>query len=155
MADGLPAFSLETGTNGAPYVIVGEANEVRDFEALVALAPNVMDPLWIRIRAQLANHMAKGFKYEVILEPNDFKKSYIEEYEGEDPDVDRGAGARSLRRYGQPDFDEISPPIMDGSTLVFYVVENYLGLPYHVEMVPGGEASYEPMGMLQSDYDED
>ncbi|MEM1432201.1 MAG: hypothetical protein AAGG09_22305, partial [Pseudomonadota bacterium] len=41
------------------------------------------------------------------------------------------------------------PPAMDGDTLVFYARKAFLGLPYKVEVPPGGEPVYLPIALAQ------
>ena len=146
MADGLPPISLELSGSGAPYVIVGE-QQVSDLETLLRLAPGLAAPEWVKARAQLTNHMATGFEYEVILDPQAFEAAYMAQYNTEDPDEDVGPGVIRLIHYGVPDFTEIAPPAMEGSTLVFYAREAHLGVPYRVEVPEGGTATYTPMAL--------
>lgn len=149
MADGLPPISLEVASGGAPYVIVGEA-QATSYDALVNLAPALLDPNWIRVRAQLLNHISNGYEYEVIIDPAEFKEKYLAEFDAEDAEAAVIAGQRRLRAFGKPDFDLIEPPKMDGETLTFYAVESYLGIPYRVvQSGAGPELSYTPMVMSQ------
>ena len=85
----------------------------------VELAPGVLAPDWIRVRAQLINHMSKGYEYSVILDPDAFKEEYVAEFEAEDPDTPAAPGQRRLRAFGMPDFSLIVPPATDGDALVF------------------------------------
>lgn len=147
MADGLPPISLEVANSGSPYVIVGEA-QASDYDALMALAPALLEPDWIRVRAQLINHISNGYEYAVILDPEEFKEKYLAEFEAEDADTPAAPGQRRLRAFGKPDFDQIEPPKMDGDSLVFFAVDSYLGIPYRaVSDGAGTELTYTPMVM--------
>lgn len=146
MADGLPPISFELAGSGAPYVIVGD-QEANDLEQLLLLAPNLADPHWLRARAQLINHLASGFEYEVILDPPGFEAAYMAQYNSEDPEEEVGPGEVRLIHYGVPDFTAIQPPAMEGDTLVFYAREAYLGVPYRVEADRTGAAQYSPMAL--------
>jgi len=145
MADGLPMMEMEFGTNGAPVVIVEEA-EAGDIGQLIELAPAITNPRWVYAFAQMVNHLAQGVDYELIVKPEDFKARYLEAYAAEDPNEEVGPGTVRLRSYGLPDFDTIHPPRMEGELLVFFAENLFLGLPYRVTMAPGGEPDYEPVG---------
>ena len=146
MGEGLPPISMEISGSGAPYVIVDE-QEANDVDTLLRLAPNLTDPYWLKARAQLTNHIASGFEYEVILNPDAFEDAYMAQYNSEDPDEDVPPGTIRLIDYGVPDFEEITTPKLDGETLVFYAREATLGVPYRVEVKGDGKATYSPMGL--------
>jgi hypothetical protein len=147
MADGLPPISMEYDQNGAPYVIVQEARAA-DLAEAVRLAPALGDPLWVIVYAQVANHLARGDKFITIVDPKAFEAKYRARYEAEDPDAEPRAGVMRLRQFGLPDFAGITPPQMQGDTLVFYAENSFMGIPYRAVMARGADPVYEPVAMV-------
>lgn len=147
MADGLPPISMDFTDTGAPVVIVAEA-EARDLDAVIRLAPSLADPFWLRAYAQVANHLAQGDRFEVLMDPAAFEAEYRAAYAAEDPDAPPAPGVMRLHNYGLPDFAEIAPPAMQGDTLVFYARNTFMGIPYRATIPRGGAAAYEPVTML-------
>lgn len=148
MADGLPPMEMDFGANGAPVVIVEQA-EVGDVAGLLAAAPALMEPKWVFALAQMANHLAQGEDYELIIDPAEFKAAYMAAYDAEDPDEQVAPGAVRLHNFGIPDFAAIHPPKMDGNTLVFFAENIFMGIPYRATMQPGAQPNYEPVAMTQ------
>ncbi|MEM1428882.1 MAG: hypothetical protein AAGG09_05445, partial [Pseudomonadota bacterium] len=148
MSDGLPPISMEMSGSGAPYVIVDE-REATDVATLLQLAPALADPYWLMVRARLINHLATGYEFDVILDPAAFEREYLEQYNSEDPDEAVRPGDVRLRNFGLPPLGVVQPPAMDGDTLVFYARKAFLGLPYKVEVPPGGEPVYLPIALAQ------
>ncbi|WP_323006100.1 hypothetical protein [Pseudorhodobacter sp.] len=148
MADGLPPMEMDFGANGAPIVIVEQA-EVGDVAGLLTAAPALMEPKWVFALAQMSNHLAQGESYELIVDVAAFKADYMAAYEAEDPDEDVAPGAIRLHNFGIPDFDAMQPPRMEGNTLVFFAENIFMGIPYRAVMQPGGQPVYEPVAMVQ------
>lgn len=148
MADGLPPMEMDFGDNGAPVVIVEQA-QVGDMAGLIEAAPALMEPKWVFALAQMANHLAQGDDYELIVDPEAFKAGYMEAYEAEDPEEQVGPGAIRLHNFGIPDFAAIHPPKMDGNTLVFFAENVFMGIPYRAEMKAGGQPIYAPVAMAE------
>lgn len=148
MSDGLPPISMEMSGSGAPYVIV-DTREATDVETLLELAPELVDPYWLMMRARLINHLATGYEFDVIIDPAAFEAAYLEQYNSEDPNEEVGPGVLRLRNFGLPPLGVVQPPVMEGETLVFYARQTILGLPYKVEVAPGGEPVYMPIALAQ------
>lgn len=148
MADGLPPMEMEFASNGAPVVIVEQA-EVADMAGLIQIAPALKDPKWVFALAQMANHLAQGDAYELIVNPEEFKAQYMEAYEAEDTDEQVAPGAVRLHNFGIPDFSAIHPPMMDGDTLIYFAENVFMGIPYRVEMAAGAEPDYQPVSMAE------
>lgn len=144
MADGLPPISTMVNDAGTPIVIVGEA-QVTNARELLDAAPALKDPEWIRVYANVLNHMAHGYKYELIIDPDEFQAQYMKEYEAEDPEAQAVPGLIRLHNYGIPEFDEIASPAYEGETLTFYVRENFLGIPYKATLGSFFLPTYEPV----------
>lgn len=132
MAEGLPPLNMNVNDAGTAVVIV-DGQEVQDISGLIDLAPNIVDPKYARAYARLVNHLANGYEFNVIMDPDAFEASYRERYDAEDPDEKTVAGQVRLRNYGLPDFSVIEAPKISDNTLVFYAENAFLGVPYRVE----------------------
>ncbi len=148
MADGLPPISMDFTAEGTPVVMVAEA-EARDLAQVLSLAPALGDPKWLRAYVRVANHLAKGDRFDPIMDPVAFEAAYRAAYAAEDADEAPVPGNARLHNYGLPDFAVIKPPAMEGDTLVFYARNTFMGIPYKVTMPKGGEPSYEPVAMTE------
>lgn len=148
MADMLPPIEMDFGANGAPTVIVEEA-EAADLDGVLKLAPALSDPKWVRALARVANHLAHGDDYALIVDPAEFEKKYREAYDAEDPDEEVGPGTIRLHNFGIPDFTAIHPPMMEGDKLIFFAENVFMGIPYRAEMPSGAEPDYQPVDMVE------
>ena len=146
MADGLPPIEFDTAAYGAPVVIV-EETEARDLDGVLRLAPALASPDWLIAYAQVVNHLAQGARYDVIVDPEEFRTDYMAAYEAEDPNEPPAPGLIRLHNYGLPDFASIQPPHRDGAKLVFFAENITLGIPYRAEADASGGVSYEPVDM--------
>jgi hypothetical protein len=144
MADGLPPIQFNLSDAGAPVVIV-EQVEVSDRIEALRRAPALSDPKFARAYAQVVNHLAKGYKYEVIMDPAAFKADFMAKYNAEDPNAVVAPGVMRLRNFALPDFDSITPPQMTEGTLEFFARSAYRGTAFHVVVPPEGPASYRPV----------
>ncbi|MCX7560260.1 hypothetical protein OS190_11830 [Sulfitobacter sp. F26204] len=144
MSDGLPPISTIVNDQGAPVVIVGDA-QVTNAKELIEAAPALQKPEWIRVYANILNHMAHGYKYELIIDPDEFQAQYMKAYEAENPEEKAVAGLVRLHNYGIPEFSEIAAPTYEGETLTFFVRENYLGIPYKATLGSYFLPTYEPV----------
>ena len=145
MAD-LPPIAMDYTAAGAPVVIVAEA-QATDLAEAVRLAPALADPQWLGAYVQVANHLAKGDRFEPIFEPEEFKAEYMAAYDAEDPSEEPIPGNTRLHNYGVPDFSVIAAPVMEGDRITFYARNTFMGIPYKVTMVRGGVPTYEPVAM--------
>ncbi|MEM7317639.1 MAG: hypothetical protein AAF408_01315 [Pseudomonadota bacterium] len=148
MADGLPPVELQFADSGSPVVVI-EQVEVSDATLLLGAAPALEDPKWAFAFAQMVNHIQQGDSYELIVKPEDFKAKYMETYNAEDPDEEVGAGTIRLHNFGIPDFDAIHQPVKNGDTLIFFVENIFMGIPYKVTMKTGEQPQYEPVAMVE------
>lgn len=148
MADGLPPISMDFKDDGTPVVMVAEA-EARDLAQVLSLAPALGDAKWLRAYVRVANHLAKGDRFDPIMDPPAFEAAYRAAYEAEDPEEPPVPGNARLRNYGLPDFSVIKPPAMVGDTLVFFARNTFMGIPYKVTMPKGAEPTYEPVAMTE------
>lgn len=148
MADSLPPISMRYDDGGAPIVIVEQAR-AQDLAEAVRLAPALSDPHWVRAYARVVNHLAHGARFTLIMDPAAFEATYRAAYEAEDPEQAPQAGVVRRRDFGIPDFAAIKPPEMQGSTLVFFAENTFMGLPYRVTLVEGGTAQYDPVAIVE------
>lgn len=148
MAEGLPPISMDFAADGTPVVTVAKA-EVRDLAQVLSLAPALGDPKWLRAYVRVANHLAKGDRFDPIMDPAAFETAYRAAYAAEDPDEPPVPGNARLRNYGLPDFSVIAPPVMQDGNLVFYARNSFMGVPYRVTMPKEGAPVYEPVAMTE------
>jgi hypothetical protein len=148
MADGLPPISMDFAADGTPVVMVAEA-EARDLAQVLSLAPALGDAKWLRAYVRVANHLAKGDRFDPIMDPVAFESAYRAAYAAEDADEAPVPGNARLHNYGLPDFAQIKPPAMEGDTLVFYARNTFMGIPYKVTMPKAADATYEPVAMSE------
>lgn len=148
MVDALPPISLTMSDAGAPQVVV-DGTPVQDIAGLAAAVPDITDPHWVKVYAWALNHVAHGYKFEVILDPPAYEARFMEEWDAEDPEEPAVAGVPRLRSYGKPDFSAITLPAYDGQELVFYARETYLGIPYKVTMSIDAAPVYAPMALTR------
>ncbi|RUS59431.1 hypothetical protein EGN72_16035 [Pseudorhodobacter sp. E13] len=133
---------------GTPIVIVEQA-KAQDLSEVIRLAPALSDPHWVRAYARVANHLAQGDKFSLIVDPAAFEAEYRAAFEAEDPDEVPQAGVMRLRNFGMPDFAAIKPPEMQGGTLVYFARNTFMGIPYRAVMPEGGQPEYEPVAMVE------
>ncbi len=148
MADGLPPISMQYDQAGAPIVIVEQA-KASDLSEVIKLAPGLSDPHWVRAYARVANHLAQGDRFSLIVDPAAFEAEYRAAFEAEDPDEVPQPGVMRLRNFGMPDFAAIKPPEMQGGTLVFFARNSFMGIPYRAEMREGETPEYMPVAMVE------
>lgn len=148
MADGMPPIALDYSPSGAPVMMVEEASAA-DLAQAMALVPALADEKWVVVLAQVANHLAQGDRYSVIVDPEAFRSDYMAAREAEDPVEAPEPGKMRLRNYGIPDFGQITRPQMEGDTLVFFARNTTLGIPYRAAMPPGTTPTYRPVAMAQ------
>ncbi|CAN0440410.1 unnamed protein product, partial [Phaeothamnion confervicola] len=123
-------------------------DEAFDLPPLLRLSPGIDKPEHAREYALAVNHFTYSSSYKVIEDPQAFEKGYREKLAKEDPNAPFVPGVMHLSDYGVPDFKLISAPRLSDGKLVFFVVDNYIGVPYRVEMVkPGEKPSYTPMDL--------
>lgn len=146
MADGMPPIDFDFAADGAPVVIVAEA-PAKSLDEALRLAPALGTPQWTAAYAQVANHLAHGDRFSVILDPEAFRTAYLAQRAAEDPAEVPRPGVIRLTNYGIPAFDQIARPAMDGDRLVFFAVNTSLGIPYKVTMAPGEKPVYRPVAM--------
>ena len=147
MAETMPPIALDYAGDGAPVVLVAD-EPAPTLEAARRLAPALDDPLWVVILAQVANHLAQGERFGVIVDPAAFRADYLAARAAEDPEEPPEPGQLRLRNYGLPDFDQITPPRLDDGTLVFFARNTEIGIPYRASMPDGAGPDYRPVAMF-------
>lgn len=154
MADDLPPFSFARNDDGDAVVRV-DGVDYASREALLAAAPYLRDAAHLGLYARAVNHLARGYKYKVIEDPESFRADYeaelAEELASRDPDAEPVGGVTQLIDFGKPELSLIHAPQIEGDTLVFFARSKTLGIPYRVEAPASGEPSYQPMDMAPLD----
>jgi hypothetical protein len=129
----LPPIDLVMDKSGAPMVRVDEEQEYTDIPALFGAVPALSEPDNASTAAKAVNHLAEGFGFGVILDPEAFATSYYERYDAEEVSEWK-QGQPRLRDFGRPDLSHLSVPRVEGDALVFFANDKYLGLAYQVTM---------------------
>ncbi|MBE1283394.1 MAG: hypothetical protein GJ676_08770 [Rhodobacteraceae bacterium] len=141
----LPEIALLLDTAGAPMVQVDEQNDYTDLPALIAAVPALKEPAHATTAAAAVNHLAEGYDYELILDPDAFRTAYYDSYDAEE-DGPAQAGQPKLRDYGRPDLSPLAVPQTTDETLVFFAKDLFLGIAYRVTYVFGNpDADYQPV----------
>lgn len=133
MSDTIPQLDLGLTASGAPVVMLGTSGaEAHDMATLLRLAPGIALPAHARDAALLVNHLAHGTEFEVITDPEAYRRRYEARLASEDPSALYQQGVNRLRDFGVPDFSRIRAPRFEGEALVFSVADRSLGVPYQV-----------------------
>ncbi|MEX0280211.1 MAG: hypothetical protein AB3N13_03345 [Arenibacterium sp.] len=146
MTDALPPIQLDMSETGDPVVIVADA-PVNAPTALRDAIPQLADPAYAALYAQLLTYLAEGDDMELIVDSNVYKAEYERRLAAEDPDEEVQPGAVRLRNYGTPDFATLKPPAYDGDTLVFYTWHRFYTLPYRVVVDASGVPEFKPVAL--------
>lgn len=77
----LPQIDMALQVGDQPVVIVGET-PVTEPARLLELAPVLLEPDFAAAYAQLVNHLAHGYEYSVILDPDAYEADYRADYAG-------------------------------------------------------------------------
>lgn len=135
MTDDIPQIILGLGDDSEYVVMVGEEEaEATTLSSLLSLAPGLRQPDAAIEAARAVNYLSQGADFRVIEDPPAFEEQYRETLASEDPSQPWAEGVVRLSDYGVPDFSEITAPAMNGTELVFYAVDDMLGLPYRVSI---------------------
>lgn len=143
MSDYVDVMQFSITPKGEIVVMVGE-NEARSAADLLAMAPDASPANW----AEILNELAHSGDFELIEDPDAFRAQYEATLAGEDPSKGWSEGTMRLRDFGIPDFATITPPTLEGSTLVYFARDAYTGLPYRAEVsLAGGDGipAYTPL----------
>lgn len=143
MSDNVDVMQFSVTPQGEIVVVVGE-NEVSSAADLLTMAPDASPANW----AEILNELAHSGDFELILDPAGFREQYEATLAQEDPEQGWSQDAMRLRDFGVPDFSQITPPQIAGSTLVYYARDIHTGLPYRAEVsLAGGDGTptYTPM----------
>ena len=148
MNDDLPLINYDVSVNGTPYVTIDDT-QVDTPSDLIAAAPFLDGEDHVHTHAFLLNHMTEGYSHALIDDVAAFQKQYMERYNAEDPEEERGPGTVRLHNFGIPDFASMHQPMKIGDELVFFVENKFLGVPYKVTMGPTRKLSYTPAAMAK------
>ncbi|MEX0284511.1 MAG: hypothetical protein AB3N23_07850 [Paracoccaceae bacterium] len=144
MSSGSERTATVLDAEGAPVVRIGE-NEVSNVAALIDAAPHLKQPDAAEEAALAVNHLCEGSDFRVILNPDQFRETYLTKRAAEE-DKPWDQNRPRLGDYGLADVDQIAVPATDGDQLIFFVRDQYTGLPYRVALKFGAEdADYQPL----------
>jgi hypothetical protein len=136
--------------SGQRVVAVGET-QTETLADLVAAAPDLKKPENLGRYCDAVNYLARGDEYLPIYEPDAFRAHYERRFQSEDPKAPFEESAPRLRNFGHCDMAEIALPRVEAGSVIFYVEDDFLGIPYRVAApgpdYPEGEITYDPLPM--------
>ena len=141
----LPEIDLLMDPTGALVVQVEEETNYTDLSELVAAVPALVEPAHAETAAEAVNHLAGGYDYELILDPDGFRSEFYAKYDAEadEPPV---AGEPKLRDFGRPDLSVVAEPQSADGVLIFFARDVILGIAYRVAYTFGDvDADYRPI----------
>src|SRR5437764_110992 len=115
-----------------PVVEVG-AERVATLPDLIRAAPTLKRPDQLPLYCGALNHLQYGSEYRLILDPDAFRAQYEKRFQAEDPKAPFQEGMPRLRDFGHCDMEEIALPRLEEGVVIFYVEDDYLGIPYRVQ----------------------
>ncbi len=99
------------------------------------------------------NYLSRGFQFRPIHDADRYRDRYEKKYRAEDPDAPFQEGVPQLRDFGYFDLTEIQPPRLENGSVIFYVEDDFLGIPYRVTAPapghPDGDALYDILPMSE------
>ena len=141
---------LGRDADGKPVITVG-GTKVATLAELVAAVPDLTRPERLDELCDDINHLQHGSDYRVIHDADAYRAWYEQRLQSEAPDQPFQSGVVRLRDFGHCETAEIQAPHQEGASLIFYVEDDYLGIPYRVTAPlpeqPDAEITYEPLPM--------
>lgn len=116
-----------------PAVMIDRGPLLTDFAAAVEAAEWLFDPSEAASLARVVNHFSHGMTYTVIEDPAAFASEYRAARAAEDPDAPVNIHGYQLTKFAMPDLSLIAPPRLEDGRLVFYAVDEAIGVPYRAE----------------------
>jgi len=113
-------------------VIVLPGSQVGTLSDLIAAEPGFMEPNNIGRYCEIVNHLSHGRDYRVIQDPDAYRVKYKSRLAAEDPSAPMQNGVARLSDFGVCDTSEIGPPRRENGSVIFYVEDDFLGIPYRV-----------------------
>ena len=149
--DSAMTIELTWAAHDQPTVACGDAL-VTTCQELLEAAPELKLDDRLPELCRALTHLWRGNKYRLIDKPDEYRDRYRQRLEAEDPHAAWQEGVVRLRDYGICDLSSIQLPRVDGNQLIFFVVDDYLGIPYRVTAAspdhPADEVTYEPLPVL-------
>jgi len=135
MTDDIPQILLGLGADSEYVVMVGEDEvEASTLASLLTIAPELKQPEAAIETARAVNYISQGPAFQVINDPAAFEEQYRVKLASEDPSEPWSEGVVRLSDYGVPDFATIAAPTISGTVLTYFAVDDFLGLPYRVDV---------------------
>ena len=131
-------------------VLVGD-QPAATLQEVLASAPELKAPAGLGKYCDVVNYLARGRKYRLIHDPDAYRARYDRRFISEDPNAPFQEGVPRLRDFGLCQTAEIQAPRIEGGSVLFYVEDDFLGIPYRVAAPgpdqPEGEITYTPLPM--------
>jgi hypothetical protein len=132
-----------------------DGKPVRQLHDLVAAEPELARPEHLGLYCEAVNFLSRGYAYRSIRDVDAFKAAYEARYQAEDPSAPFDDRVPRLRDFGHSRLEDIAPPKLTGKSVVFFVEDDHLGIPYRVTAPgpanPRGEAEYESVPTVPAD----
>ena len=148
--------------NRKPTIIVIQKNpekllkELQSLKDLIKYFPDILDPVNATTLAIAVNQFERGFNYEVIIDPNLYKREYLEEYESLLPIKPYVPNTTKITDFGFQDLEAITSPVFENNELSFFTKSISLGVAYKATaLIKEGEIkniAYEPVAMKNHSY---
>src|SRR5271166_2762353 len=139
MAEAAFDVVLQMSPEGEPSVTVG-GQTVASLAALGALGLDLSDPDSLMRYCEAANHLAYGYDYRIIRDPDAYRADYDARFAAEDPAAPWREGAPQLHDFGRSDTSAITLPRLEGDHVVAFVENDFLRIPYRATFPLGGAA---------------
>jgi hypothetical protein len=144
---------LTWSADNQPTIQCGD-KQVATFGELLKAAPHLKKKEQLNQLCQALNHLWRGNEYALIDDPDAYRDRYQQRLAAEDPHATWRPDAVRLRDFGVCDLSELAAPRVKGKQLIFYVEDDYLGVPYRVTAPtptqPKGDPTYEPLPVVDA-----
>jgi hypothetical protein len=140
-----------TQNDGEQRVVAVGERQVETLADLVEAAPDLKKPENLVMYCRAVNYLSRGNEYRLIDDPDAYRAAYEKQFQAEDPKAPFQEGAPRLHDFGRCQAEEIETPRVADGSVIFYVKDDFLGIPYRVAApAPDraeGEVVYEPVAM--------
>ncbi len=134
---------------------VADGVTIGSLAGLLKAAPELTEAGGLGRYCEALNHFTHGEQFRMIYDPAAFREKYERRLQAEKTDEPFQDGAVRIGDFGVCDTSGIASPTANGETVIFFVEDDYLGIPYRVTgPAPGKagrEAQYEPLPTMPGD----
>ena len=146
MSDDLGPIELGLTDDADPVVLLPNGDQAATMAAVLRELPDLATPARATELALAVNHLAHANDYRVITDPAAFEQAFRARLAEEDPAAEWEEGKIRVSDFGVPDFADIKTPALSGTQLVFFAVDDFLGVPYRAEaQLPDAQPAYDPL----------